>query len=82
MKCNDFTYNFKNNLHISFMCIIYNFLYTIHFILNKQYVSMKSILKVGGNHIGIDNNDYRSRPGGPFVGKLFYVSLTFDEFLN
>ncbi len=44
--------------------------------------SLKSILKVGGNHIGIDNNDYRSRPGGPFVGKLFYVSLTFDEFLN
>ena len=44
--------------------------------------SLKTILKVGGNHIGIDNNDYRSRPGGPFVGKLFYVSLTFDEFLN
>ena len=44
--------------------------------------TLKTILKVGGNHIGIDNNDYRSRPGGPFVGKLFYVSLTFDEFLN
>ena len=44
--------------------------------------SMSTILKVGGNHIGIGNNDYRSRPGGPFVGKLYYVSLTFDELLN
>ena len=49
---------------------------------NYKIESIKTIVKVGGNHIGIDNNDYRSRPGGPFVGKLFYVSLTFDEFLN
>jgi len=44
--------------------------------------SMSTVLKVGGNHIGIGNNDYRSRPGGPFIGKLYYVSLTFDELLN
>ena len=44
--------------------------------------SIGTILKVGGNHIGIGNNDYRSRPGGPFIGKLFYASLTFDELLN
>jgi len=49
---------------------------------NYKLESLKTIVKVGANHIGIDNNDYRSRPGGPFVGKLFYVSLTFDEFLN
>ena len=44
--------------------------------------SLNTILKIGGNHIGIGNNDYRSRSGGPFIGKLFYVSLTFDELLN
>ena len=49
---------------------------------NYKIESIKTIVKVGGNHIGIGNNDYRNRPGGPFIGKLFYVSLTFDEFLN
>ena len=49
---------------------------------NYKIDSIKTIIKVGGNHIGIGNNDYRARPGGPFIGKLFYVSLTFDEFLN
>ena len=49
---------------------------------NYKIESIKTIVKVGGNHIGIGNNDYRARPGGPFIGKLFYVSLTFDEFLN
>ena len=49
---------------------------------NYKIESIKTIVKVGGNHIGIGNNDYRTRPGGPFIGKLFYVSLTFDEFLN
>ena len=44
--------------------------------------SLNTILKIGGNHIGIGNNDYRSRSGGPFIGKLFYASLTFDELLN
>ena len=49
---------------------------------NYKIESIQTIVKVGGNHIGIGNNDYRARPGGPFIGKLFYVSLTFDEFLN
>jgi len=44
--------------------------------------SMKTILKLGGNNIGIGSGDYRTRPGGPYVGKLWYVTLTFDEFLN
>ena len=50
--------------------------------INYKIESLKTILKLGGNHIGIGNNDYRSRPGGPFIGKTFYLSLTFDEFLN
>jgi hypothetical protein len=50
--------------------------------INYKIESLKTILKLGGNHIGIGNNDYRSRSGGPFIGKTFYLSLTFDEFLN
>ena len=34
--------------------------------------SLKTILKVGGNHIGIDNNDYRYSRVGPFVGNVLY----------
>jgi iron complex outermembrane recepter protein len=49
---------------------------------NYKVESIKTIIKLGGNHIGIGNNDYRARAGGPFVGKTFYLSLTFDEFLN
>jgi iron complex outermembrane receptor protein len=49
---------------------------------NYKVESIKTIIKLGGNHIGIGNNDYRTRAGGPYVGKTFYLSLTFDEFLN
>ena len=48
-------------------------------VINYKLDSLKTI-KVGANHIGIDNNDYRSRPGGPFVGKLFYVSQHLTNF--
>ena len=44
--------------------------------------SLKTILKLGGNNIGIGSGDYRTRAGGPYVGKLWYLTLTFDEFLN
>ena len=44
--------------------------------------NLKTILKLGGNNIGIGSGDYRTRPGGPYVGKLWYLTLTFDEFLN
>ena len=49
---------------------------------NYKIESLKTIVKVGGNNIGIGSGDYRTRPGGPFVGKLWYMTLTFDEFLN
>ena len=42
--------------------------------------SIKSVVKVGGtNLIG---GDYRTNIAAPFVGSKFFVSVTFDEFLN
>jgi outer membrane receptor protein involved in Fe transport len=41
---------------------------------------IKSILKIGGSNIF--NNYYTQAWGNPAVGGLYYISLTFDEFLN
>ena len=41
---------------------------------------LKSILKVGGTNIL--NQDYTLSYGGPSLGSIFYMSITFDEFLN
>ncbi|MDP2042326.1 MAG: TonB-dependent receptor [Algoriphagus sp.] len=43
--------------------------------------SLKSILKVGGSNL-FNSNGYRQAWGNPTVGTMYYVSLTFDEFLN
>ncbi len=42
--------------------------------------SMKSILKVGGSNLF--NSGYTQAWGNPTVGTMYFVSLTFDEFLN
>jgi len=42
--------------------------------------SIKTIIKLGGTNLG--GGDYRTNFGGPFVGQQYYLSLTFDEFLN
>jgi len=42
--------------------------------------SLKSVLKIGGTNILGD--DYRTNIGAPFVGQMYYFSITFDEFLN
>lgn len=42
--------------------------------------SIKTIFKLGGTNLA--GNDYRTNLGGPFVGQQYYLSLTFDEFLN
>ena len=42
--------------------------------------SIKTIIKLGGTNLG--GKDYRTNFGGPFVGQQYYLSLTFDEFLN
>ncbi|MEM6801579.1 MAG: TonB-dependent receptor [Bacteroidota bacterium] len=40
--------------------------------------SIKSLLKVGGSNIL--GSRFRTTNGGPFVGSLYYVSITIDEF--
>ena len=42
--------------------------------------ALKSVLKVGGTNIL--RNDYRTNAGAGFVGAQYYVSITFDQFLN
>ncbi|MBX2928599.1 MAG: carboxypeptidase-like regulatory domain-containing protein [Saprospiraceae bacterium] len=41
---------------------------------------LKTIIKAGGtNAFG---KDFRTNAGGPWVGQMYYVSLTFDEFMK
>ena len=42
--------------------------------------SIKTVFKLGGTNLA--GKDYRTNLGGPFVGQQYYLSLTFDEFLN
>lgn len=42
--------------------------------------SMKSIIKLGGSNIF--NQRYTTSFGNPSIGSLYYLSITFDEFLN
>ena len=42
--------------------------------------SMKSMIKVGGSNIM--NKRYITSFGNPNLGALYYISITFDEFLN
>jgi len=41
---------------------------------------IKSIIKIGGTNLA--GKDYRTNLGGPFVGQMYYVSITFDEFFK
>ncbi|MBN7812066.1 TonB-dependent receptor [Algoriphagus sp. H41] len=49
--------------------------------LSYKLKSIKSILKVGGSNL-FNSTGYRQAWGNPTVGTMYYVSLTFDEFLN
>src|SRR5690606_39912800 len=48
--------------------------------ISKKLPAMKSIVKIGGTNIG--NKLYTTGWGNPSVGGLYYLSITFDEFLN
>jgi len=48
--------------------------------INYKVPSIKTIFKIGGTNLFGD--DYRSNFGGPFVGQLYYLSITFDEFMR
>ena len=43
--------------------------------------ALKSILKIGGSNL-FNSAGYRQAWGNPTVGTMYFVSLTFDEFLN
>ncbi len=43
--------------------------------------SLKSIIKIGGSNL-FNSSGYRQAWGNPTVGTMYFVSLTFDEFLN
>jgi len=42
--------------------------------------SIKSVFKLGGTNLG--GGDYRTNLGSPLVGQQYYISITFDEFMN
>ncbi len=48
--------------------------------LSYKLSSMRSILKIGGSNLL--NRRYVLNYGGPTLGAIYYVSLTFDELLN
>ena len=48
--------------------------------LSYKVKSLKSVIKAGGTNILGD--DYRTNIGAPFVGQMYYISITFDQFLN
>ena len=48
--------------------------------LNYKISAIKTVIKLGGTNLL--GGDYRTNLGGPFVGKQYYLSLTFDQFLN
>lgn len=48
--------------------------------LNYKLSALRSIIKVGATNLG--GGDYRTNLGAPFVGQMYYLSLTFDEFLR
>lgn len=45
-----------------------------------KVTSIKTMVKLGGSNLF--GGDYRTNLGGPFVGQMYYLSLTFDEFLR
>ncbi len=47
---------------------------------NYKLSALRSMLKVGATNLG--GGDYRTNLGAPFVGQMYYLSLTFDEFLR
>lgn len=48
--------------------------------INYKLSALRSMLKVGATNLG--GGDYRTNLGAPFVGQMYYLSLTFDEFLK
>lgn len=47
---------------------------------NYKVSTIKSLIKIGATNLG--GGDYRTNLGSPFIGQQYYISITFDEFLN
>ncbi len=45
-----------------------------------KLTNLKSVIKLGGSNVL--NERYTTSFGNPRMGAVYYVSLTFDEFLN
>ena len=48
--------------------------------LSYKVSQLKSVLKLGGSNIF--NSRYYQNYGGPTIGAIYYLSITFDELLN
>jgi iron complex outermembrane recepter protein len=48
--------------------------------INYKVPKIKTMFKIGGTNLG--GGDYRTNLGSPFIGQMYYISLTFDEFLR
>lgn len=48
--------------------------------INYKWEDLKSVIKIGGTNLL--GGDYRTNSGAGFVGSQYYISVTFDEFLN
>lgn len=48
--------------------------------INYKLSALRSMVKIGATNLG--GGDYRTNLGAPFVGQMYYISLTFDEFLK
>lgn len=48
--------------------------------INYKLSALRSMVKLGATNLG--GGDYRTNLGAPFVGQMYYISLTFDEFFK
>lgn len=48
--------------------------------INYKVPAIKTMFKIGGTNLG--GSDYRTNLGSPFIGQMYYISVTFDEFLK
>ncbi len=53
---------------------------TIDAQISYKIPSIKSVVKIGGSNLA--NQRYIQSLGGPSIGAIYYVSLTFDELMR
>jgi outer membrane receptor protein involved in Fe transport len=53
---------------------------TLDAMVTYKLENLKSIVKLGGSNLAGSN--YNTSLGGPNIGSIYYVSITFDQFMN